>query len=885
VSAENAFSTQHSVLIMMQYTCCNDNRRDLVQAHPAMNGIDFLEVVDDPALPDAQRQRTLRVRFLKDAGLGALAPANVRIEGGERVRNVHAIGVAVDAADAHVLVIDVNEPGDFSTYTLRIVRSQSDMTPPDDFDRVLSSVEFSFKVECPSEFDCAQEMACPPEAEEGWDINYLARDYASFRRLMLDRMAALMPEWRERSPADMGVALVELLAYTADRLSYTQDAIATEAYLGTARRRVSVRRHARLVDYTMHDGCNARAWVQVRLDPDAAPEAALLLEPVDALGVRTRFLTRNPNPNKLPDAEFTRTLAAFQPEVFELMRPAALYREHNELRFYTWGDTACCLPKGATAATLIDDAERRLRLRPGDVLVFAERVNPLSGPPAVVLENGVERVPELRDLFEEADRAKRQAVRLTRVTPEAALLLENGHEIDRTPGPLRTDDLTSQAIVEIEWEPADALQFPLCVSAISDEEHGKKLVEDVSVALGNIVLVDHGRTIVDEPLGTMPKARLFYAPEASSQCASNELVAVPPRFRPALRERPLTNAAPDDPRLAASATLNVDAAAALPEIMLIGTRGATSAPWQPRRDLIGSGPDAREFVAETEADMTTRLRFGDDTHGQRPAEDTSFSATYRVGNGARGNVGAESIDHVVAGAVALGAIHSVRNPMAARGGSEPESIDDVRQRAPSAFRTQERAITAADYAAMAEQRGEVQRAAATFRWTGSWRTVFITADRAGGAAVDEPFETALRSYVEPFRMAGQDLEIDTPRPVSLEITMSVCVKPGYFRSDVKRVLVDVFSSRDLPDGRRGMFHPDNFTFGQPVYLSQLYAATQAVAGVSSVLITQFERMGQPDPRPLHDGKLVFARLEIPRCDSDPNFPERGIVRFEMQGGL
>jgi hypothetical protein len=51
----------------------------------------------------------------------------------------------------------------------------------------------------------------------------------------------------------------------------------------------------------------------------------------------------------------------------------------------------------------------------------------------------------------------------------------------------------------------------------------------------------------------------------------------------------------------------------------------------------------------------------------------------------------------------------------------------------------------------------------------------------------------------------------------------------------------------LPDGRRGVFHPDNFTFGQPVYLSQIYAAAQAIDGVASVDVTQFERQGRPEP--------------------------------------
>ena len=231
-----------------------------------------------------------------------------------------------------------------------------------------------------------------------------------------------------------------------------------------------------------------------------------------------------------------------------------------------------------------------------------------------------------------------------------------------------------------------------------------------------------------------------------------------------------------------------------------------------------------------------------------------------------------------------GAIASVRNPLPAVGGTEPESLEDVRQYAPSAFRTQERAVTPADYAEVTERHPSIQQAAATLRWTGSWRTVFITADRTGGAEVDAGFERELRRFVEPYRMAGQDVEIDAPRPVPLEITLRVCVKPNHFRSDLKATLLQVFSKRTLPDGRRGVFHPDSFTFGQPVYLSQIYAAAQAVDGVASVAVTQFERQGRPDPQAIADGVLKFTQLEIPRLDNDPNFPERGTFRLIMEGG-
>src|SRR4029077_19199669 len=63
----------------------------------------------------------------------------------------------------------------------------------------------------------------------------------------------------------------ELLAYVGDHLSYYQDAVATESYLGTARRRISLRRHARLVDYVLHEGCNARAFVCIDTSRDFGP--------------------------------------------------------------------------------------------------------------------------------------------------------------------------------------------------------------------------------------------------------------------------------------------------------------------------------------------------------------------------------------------------------------------------------------------------------------------------------------------------------------------------------------------------------------------------------------------------------------------------------------
>jgi predicted phage baseplate assembly protein len=332
---------------------------------------------------------------------------------------------------------------------------------------------------------------------------------------------------------------------------------------------------------------------------------------------------------------------------------------------------------------------------------------------------------------------------------------------------------------------------------------------------------------------------------------------------------------------AAGRTLASAPRSAVPAIVLTGTRAGVSTAWSPRRDLLGSGPDDPHFVLEPESDGRARIRFGDDAHGKRPDADTAFTATYRFGNGVAGNIGADALAHVVT----LDArVVGVGNPLPAQGGTDPEGLDEVRRDAPQAFRVQERAVTPEDYAEVAQRHRPVQRAAATFRWTGSWHTVFVTADRKGGGEVDAAFEAGLRSHLERYRMAGYDLEVDGPRYAPLEIEITVCVKPDYFRAHVRKALLAVLGSGVRPDGERALFHPDRFTFGQPVYLSAVVAAAQSVEGVESVVVETFQRKGEADRTPLDQGVLPMGRLEIARLDNDPNFPERGVLRLKLGGG-
>lgn len=824
-----------------QYSCKKAQRRAAVLAgdkgNPIVNGIDYLEVSPD--------QLTLYVHFLfplpgQTNGFPAppspaLTSDNIVITGGVRITGIRVKGAVTPSGK--VLTVNVNAAGDFSTYTLSLVSNATNSAPPAGFDPQLSSVEFSFKVACPSDFDCQQTSVCPPPALPAAQIDYLAKDYNSFRQLVLDRLALTMPDWQETHSADLGIALVELLAYAGDQLSYYQDAVATEAYLGTARERVSVRRHARLLDYLMHDGCNARAWISFGVAKGSAPVV---------IAKRTQLVTKNTAPTGIITPAQLQTAVTQGSQVFETLFDITARPELNHLDFYTWSDAQCCLPQGATQATLVDNGAGAF-LQAGDLLLFEERLGPATGAKA------------------DADPSHRQVVRLTQVTLAT--------------DPLVTDPSKNPKVIEIAWSAADALTFPLCLSVVITNQAASQSFDNVSVARGNIVLADHGLTQPAPGSGPInlpdpPPAGQLYRPQLLNADLTfsggyAELQARTPPVQPA------------------AGVLIQDPRQALPAITL-AQNGST---WNPVRDLLGSPRNALNFVVETQNDGSAILRFGDGILGAPPV--AGLTAGYRSGNGTEGNVGAGAIVNVVGTPAApLTGIIKVRNPLPAQGGVDPETLDEVRNFAPWAFRTQERAVTVADYATAAQQHPEVIKAQATLRWTGSWYTMFVTVERANGQPVDSAFRTSVSNFLETFRLAGYDLEIEAPIFVPLDIAFTVCVASGYFRSSVESALLDAFSNRALPNGQTGFFYPNNFTFGQPVYLSQVVATAMKVPGVNWVDTNDappspnhFQRWGQASQGETAAGRIPMARLEIARLDNDPSQPENGRIQFFMEGGL
>lgn len=851
-----------------QLLSCDDEqqRRADILAHPTLNGIDYIEV-------DPNDHTILRVFFLKPLPPKNAANPNdtndaygitadltkIQITGGTRIVGIFA--VAAQREPAGSLTIHVNAGGDYSVYALTLA------VDPTKLDPFLGRVLLSFMAACPVDFDCRPVVECPPPALDERLIDYEAKDYESFRRLLLDLLPQLNPRFTERNPSDLGIALIELLAHTGDHLSYYQDAAANEAFLETLRQRISAQRHSKLIDYRMHDGHNAWAYIHFNVGATAS------------LKMGTKILTRITAPLRgmsappdvlIDDAKITADALDTDPAlastiVFETTFNANFDPTNNEILVHAWGDEECCLAPGTTEVFLYSVVGGNPAVRPalkkGDYLLLEEVKGPLTGAAA------------------DADPAYRQVVLIDDVAntedPVYSDTLVNGALIRWTMG---TNPLP---LLRVRWTRADALTFPLCLSARHPDTG---LIRNISVARGNIALADHGLTTSETlpaprptVLGLPLRIVLTRAP-LTMQCEPESLQYDPTNARPKTERRALSCNARD----------------AKPAVALLITFPTDVELWTPVPDLLDSPPFAENFVAEVDNNGVAILRFGDGEYGRIPVDAISIQAAYRIGNGRAGNVGAEAFAHVALTGPANW-LKAVRNPLAARGGTDPETIEEVRQLAPAAMRAEQfRAVTEADYAQATQKLPEVAGAVASFRWTGSWYTVFVGIDPRdsndllnlpnGRTRLSDTLARRVRAFLTRYRLAGYDLEIRPPIFVPLEIEMDVCAAPGYFRTEVGKAVTDALSNRVLPNGTRGFFHPDHFTFGQPVYLSQLYAAVEKVEGVDSVVIKTFQHFGQAANGELAKGVMPMDAWEIAQCENDPNFMEHGVLHVNALGG-
>jgi hypothetical protein len=823
------------------------DRRAAVLGSSTFNGIDFVTIANST-------QTRLQVHFINAVAVEGSLAKPPAITGGESITTIDVLPIRQGDwgwDEGHVvLTLRVAAPGDFSAYTLTLASPV--------LDAFFASVPFSFKAGCRSDVDCApMPPVCPPAPGDAPPIDYLAKDFLSFRQALLDFSALRYPAWQERSEADFGMMFLEALSAIADELSYTQDRVAREASLATATERRSALRHARLVDYELAPARGAITLLQFDVSPgtDSIPRGLAVIAPGPdgtPLGFETGLGLHDDSPPA----------------------PAsALWNRAAQMRAYWFDDSVKCLPVGAAQMYVLG---RGYQFQPGQALLIETAADSPADPPLRQLVHLLQTGDGLGPASESCDPLFPRAV-----TDEGPPYL--------TCRPSPPCDEAPTAVTCIRWEASDALTAARDLSR--------------TVVIGNICNATQGRTAAESfVIGPPPPGLTNMISSALERSGPRPLLSPGAcGAAPAIRLYTLANAP-----LTWLARPEVNSGLPVPEVRLIQAQplgaGPVSVEWNWMRWLLESKPSDTSFTidpaayraiarnsdgsVQSEYDSGTgdTIRFGDGVFGANPVAGMQFTAQYRYGAGAAGNVAAGAIRQLDPATIRTGLYVSVMNPFAATGGADPESIQSAQRLAPQAFRAaQLRAVVAQDYVNAAMSLPWVKRAGAQFRWTGSWLTTFTTPEPRASEAIAIDDRTGLIDLLNRYRMAGTESYVPDPVYLSIDLQIQVCALPDAFAAGIEQATVAALSPRG-PNAASAFFAVSRFGFGEPLERSELEAAIQAVPGVAGVLCIDY-RLRDRSPLFSDMGDTVaVGPNQILRCDNDPSRPGNGSLSVTVQGG-
>jgi hypothetical protein len=773
-----------------------------VAASSTYNGIDFVDV---------SAPTVLIVHFLN--GVSIRDPSlTITISGGDSIPTVATEPVKtadwqIGADSKLMLKVKTLGSGDFSRYTLTITAPRIDL--------ILDTVEFSFRPNCPSDFDCASPACdCPQPAVQAPPIDYLARDFQSFQQALLAFSTLRYPDWVERSEADFGMMMSEILSAVGDEFSYLQDRVAAEASFATATQRRSLVSLARLVDYEPAPARSATTLIQCDVT-----EAGTV-----AAGSRISALA--------PEA----TTVPF--EIGIGLADNSNYPVSPLWNFgivpYWFDDSEQCLPAGATSLWVAGHgfnftAGQQVLIQtdlPGESL---RQIVTLTAP-------GLEAVDEIfltgglptpvTKLIWGDDDALANARDLTRTTLAGNLL-------PATQGARFTE------VFAVGAPPPSAQDAQLAIA---------RMGPNGSTASPNYV---HRYPLAQSPLG-------WLAGTDASQPPAPEII--------------LTQTLPDLKTWSFGTTL-LESLATDPDFTLDPVN------WQP----VGRSPTGQPTQWDIRGDQGSTIRFGTNVFGACPAEGDLFQVIYRTGLGASGNVAADSITTI--DPATQGVLAAVRNPFAAVDGQDAESATHIAAMAPQAFHAvQYCAVRASDYQAAAETLPWVQKAVTSFRWTGSWMTVFTSADPLGGEQISVDEGVQLVELLNRYRLAGYESYAPPPNYLSIDLRIEVCAQAGWREGDVESGVLNVLGNSARSANGDAFFFADRFSFGTPLYRSRLEAAIQDAPGVLGVHAIQYRQRGSFVNFKRLPETLAPAPTQILRVDNDPSWPERGTIRVIVEGG-
>lgn len=358
----------------------------------------------------------------------------------------------------------------------------------------------------------------------------------------------------------------------------------------------------------------------------------------------------------------------------------------------------------------------------------------------------------------------------------------------------------------------------------------------------NTVRVIQAVTVRDEALGAsngLPGQQFQLANTPIVQCSVPRLVVEPCDVS---RTQLLVKTA----GLPAYLTSEQNVTISVTSVWLQVDEGSGPQSWQEVSDFSASGPDDRHFTLNRTTGVIT---FGDGIRGAIPLptqqSNSIMAHEYSYGGGKQGNVAANTITALQD---ALQGVKSVTNRNAAFGGSDEETLDEAKLRAPQVLKNKGRAVTAEDFEsiAIATPGAAIRRAKALPlthpKFPGQKLpglvTVIIVPESDQFPPMPTPATLSLVcAYLDKHRLLTAEVYVVPPTYHSVRVEATLAVKStANFARVQQQVIVSLQSYLDpLNGGDDGQGWP----FGGTIYFSKLYRVVMEVDGVDYIQDNQF----------------------------------------------
>ncbi|HEY1645114.1 MAG TPA: baseplate J/gp47 family protein [Candidatus Saccharimonadales bacterium] len=253
-------------------------------------------------------------------------------------------------------------------------------------------------------------------------------------------------------------------------------------------------------------------------------------------------------------------------------------------------------------------------------------------------------------------------------------------------------------------------------------------------------------------------------------------------------------------------------------------------PWLQVASLQEADDSSLSWAETVDANGIVTINFGDGINGAIPAAGLQIYANYRVGGGVIGNLSANSIIDIASPLIGVAIIGS----SATTGGTNAETIDQIRVNAPRAFTTQQRAVTLADYGNLAMSLPVVSQANAIAN-TYTNVTVYVTG--SGNTTPNQAVLDTVTSFLQPLSLAGTVVTCTAAHMIPINVGATATPVLIGCSSRYSPTSIKVLATQAI----QNLFAPSNVTLAGRVSLSSVFSALYNIPGVQYVNIPLFVR--------------------------------------------